>query len=125
MNKKVWIWVGVVLLTAATIFVFPVWSDEKTAPKWIELDAVTQATTRYEPMKFDHEGHPEDLGVACSGCHHKWDREKMDSPANCVTCHGYEAKVTLLQAFHGTCRGCHQDNEMGPVRCLECHRERE
>jgi hypothetical protein len=24
-------------------------------------------------------------------------------------------------AFHGQCKGCHEEEEAGPVQCSECH----
>ena len=124
MNKKSGRWIRVALFAAATIFSLPAWSGGKTAPEWIEIDAVTQATSRYEAMRFNHGGHTDKLGIDCSKCHHTWERELMESPTRCVACHGYKAEVSLLKAFHGTCRGCHLDNRAGPVKCLGCHSEK-
>jgi hypothetical protein len=67
---------------------------------------------------FDHKTHAADAGygVACDDCHHEG-----DEPVSCTECHGSDTDVTLSDAIHGNCKGCHEENEAGPVECAACH----
>lgn len=84
------------------------------------------------PVLFDHTMH-EKL-YRCNECHHNndlfLDNETRKS-ALCSTCHKVEktaeVDVALMDAFHMTCKGCHEKNlkrnrKAGPVMCGSCHR---
>jgi hypothetical protein len=78
------------------------------------------------PVTFDHKGHADRLGK-CNACHHKSD-EKGANATKCSAkdCHGAKAegkKVDLKEAFHKTCKGCHQKEKKGPTKCDDCHKK--
>ena len=95
------------------------------------LDATTVATPRYLPVTFaSHDAHAGELGLACRTCHHEMAADDQE-PAACSACHDQSgAAVSLTEAMHGGCRGCHRrhraENEgsSAPVACLECHTQR-
>ncbi len=95
------------------------------------LDATSGATTRYLPVSFrSHDRHVEELGLACSACHHELQGQQAQ-PQACSSCHDHAGSaVDLTDASHGSCRGCHQQTveqdpaSLAPVGCLECHQER-
>ena len=67
---------------------------------------------------FDHQGHLSDsgYGLECESCHH----EDYDDPQSCGECHNEDEDVSRVDAFHGQCKGCHEEDS-GPVECSECH----
>jgi len=67
---------------------------------------------------FDHKTHAADegYGVACDECHHEG-----EEPVACSECHTADSDVTISDAIHGNCKGCHEDNGAGPVECAACH----
>ncbi len=71
---------------------------------------------------FDHKGHTSEsgYGLECDACHLHGDE---DEPTACGECHEPDSEdVKRLDAFHIQCKGCHEDEEAGPVNCNECHR---
>jgi len=99
----------------------------------LRLDAVTRATTRYQPLVFrTHQEHVERLGGGCVECHHLIGNEPPEVHS-CSRCHNQpEASLDLKAAAHRTCRGCHQAERLRPgprerrppLDCLDCHTER-
>ena len=71
---------------------------------------------------FDHKGHTSESGYAydCDACHLHGDE---DEPTACGECHEPESEdlIKRSDAFHDQCKGCHEDEELGPVKCAECH----
>lgn len=67
---------------------------------------------------FDHRTHAADsgYGIACDDCHHEG-----DEPVACSECHEADSDVTISDAIHGNCKGCHEENGAGPVECAACH----
>ncbi|MBW2020403.1 MAG: cytochrome c3 family protein [Deltaproteobacteria bacterium] len=67
---------------------------------------------------FDHKTHTADTGyaIACDDCHHEG-----DEPVACSECHEADSDVKRSDAFHGQCKGCHEDSGAGPVKCAACH----
>ena len=94
------------------------------------LDAVTHATTRYEPFVFrTHQEHVKRQDDTCHNCHHPID----DAPAeefSCSDCHNRpEETLDLEEACHQICRDCHREKAAEqvippwkpPLKCLDCH----
>jgi len=80
---------------------------------------------------FDHDYHNLDLENKCEECHHVYEngvlvKDKSSENKRCIECHPLKAndeyKITLLQAFHSQCQGCHEKKENGPVMCGDCHK---
>lgn len=81
---------------------------------------------------FEHEAHNETAGIDdCATCHHVYDEEgvlvedESSEDSSCSECHAAsdDGRVpNLRKAFHFRCKGCHLQNEAGPVLCGECHR---
>lgn len=78
------------------------------------------------PVTFDHKAHADRL-KKCNTCHHKSDEAGKDA-AKCFSadCHGAKTdgkKLELKEAFHKTCKGCHQKEKKGPTKCDDCHKK--
>ena len=71
---------------------------------------------------FDHSTHTREAGygIACEQCHHE---EHEDGSMSCSGqwCHGPDSEPTRVDALHSNCKGCHEESEMGPVKCSACH----
>ena len=67
---------------------------------------------------FDHMGHlsESDIGLDCGSCHH----DDEDDPVSCGECHNEDGDLSRVDAFHGQCKGCHEE-DAGPVECSGCH----
>ena len=73
-------------------------------------------------VNFNHKAHGEKVKV-CKDCHHKNEAGKEEK-CSTAKCHGAVAeakKLTLKEAFHTQCKGCHQKQKKGPTKCVECH----
>jgi len=78
------------------------------------------------PVTFEHAKHAK---FECSKCHHKWDGK--GTPRACETCHKLKKegkKLSLKNAAHKTCRGCHRKmkkakKKAGPTKCSKCHQK--
>ncbi len=74
------------------------------------------------PVSFDHKAHAEML-KKCAVCHHA---DAAGKEQKCSKCHGEKTegkKVSLKEAFHTQCKGCHQKEKKGPVKCDDCHKK--
>jgi hypothetical protein len=75
---------------------------------------------------FDHKEHTSDeaYGFKCKDCHHEIEKEG-EKPSRCGDCHKAEEGEGMgplrPDAFHQQCKGCHEDQGMGPVNCTACH----
>ncbi len=77
---------------------------------------------------FPHTLHADDLEIDCLDCHHiykdgenVWDESEI---SDCTACHSLEADgkiMSAMKAFHANCKGCHLEENKGPVTCGECH----
>ncbi|RLA90857.1 MAG: hypothetical protein DRG58_00685 [Deltaproteobacteria bacterium] len=87
------------------------------------------------PVTFSHQQH-EGQQIACTTCHHEYDRGcnrwVQGQPVKlCQECHLTRPQADrpdLKNAFHQQCKGCHlkrrqQGQQAGPIRCLDCHRQ--
>ena len=71
---------------------------------------------------LDHKEHAseEGYGIACTDCHHDIE-EEGEKPEACSACHDPDSEITLPDAFHKLCIGCHEEGGSGPVECSGCH----
>lgn len=70
-------------------------------------------------VQMRHQPH-EDAGISCVSCHHKsWNDERIKK---CSYCH---KGMDGARMFHTFCIKCHTDRDDGPVKCNECHIEKE
>ncbi|BBO83625.1 acidic tetraheme cytochrome c3 TmcA [Desulfosarcina ovata] len=82
------------------------------------------------PSIFEHDLHNENAGIDdCAVCHHIYEDGQLvegesSEDQRCSECHdleGSDDQPALMQAFHANCKGCHQEQEAGPILCGECH----
>jgi len=88
------------------------------------------------PVAFPHETHMAG-DLSCTDCHHRYENgqnvldeselEEGNPDIRCSHCHTQETKISLRQAFHRQCIGCHTKTEKGgensgPRLCGACHR---
>lgn len=93
------------------------------------------------PVMFTHGKHTTSVAAKgygfedCKTCHHKYDKDKknvweMGDETSCAACHsGPKAisKISLQDAFHKQCWGCHEkmpkekNLSYGPRSCAGCH----
>ena len=80
--------------------------------------------------RFTHDDHMAfDAIEDCHVCHHVYENGKLvegesSDGTPCGDCHGLKAEdggVDRLRAYHGRCKGCHEDQRVGPMACGECH----
>lgn len=86
------------------------------------------------PVPFFHDEHNEKAGIeTCNGCHHVYvegKRDEYDSSEGmeCSECHFLgknDDPMPLIRVYHLQCKGCHLEQQAGPILCGECHREPE
>lgn len=80
---------------------------------------------------FRHDEHNETAAIEeCNVCHHVYDEQgklvadESSEGQACSECHAIEDKSKqpgLRKAFHRNCKGCHLEQEKGPILCGECH----
>ena len=85
-------------------------------------------------VEFPHANHMALDGIACTDCHHRFEKGKNVLEADeltennksilCGSCH--KGKSNLEKAYHRQCIGCHngkkQAKPIGPRMCSECHK---
>ena len=93
-------------------------------------------TDKKGPVKFSHEKHSKDYGVACTDCHHEYSDGKNtwkegDPVKKCNACHDpikTDGNVHKLQtAFHKNCKDCHKehkDKNAPYKKCNDCHQKK-
>ena len=73
-------------------------------------------------VTFDHAAHLKKAGGKCITCHHKM--KTNPKKMACKACHTKKTegkKLSLKNAFHKTCKGCHK-KKGGPTNCKGCHK---
>ena len=70
-------------------------------------------------VKMPHSSH-EKSGISCETCHHKKGNDERIK--KCAYCHKGLAGAKM---FHTSCVKCHTEMNKGPVRCNECHIEKQ
>jgi hypothetical protein len=110
--------IGIILLVVAIIAyaAFP----RKAAEEPLRIVFKSKAGN----VLFDHREHASEDGYAleCTDCHHMM--EEGETPLACGECHlsdDEEETPKRSDAFHDQCKGCHEDNDAGPVECSACH----
>lgn len=64
-------------------------------------------------VRFNHDMHQDVMEPkSCLPCH------KTESPTKGHTMTRFDQRYA-----HAFCKGCHTDNNRGPVKCHECHKE--
>lgn len=95
---------------------------KKQAPKSVQIENKNGVVT------FDHERHQKD--IQCETCHHMMAKEK--EKVACRACHTATAegkRLAVKDAFHKTCRGCHEQKvkadptSKAPTKCKACHKK--
>jgi hypothetical protein len=121
--RAVVVWV---LVAWGTILGVTAWSQEDM--KEVSSDAFS--TPQRPAAVFPHESHNEKAKIEnCNACHHVYAAGKLvedesSEDRRCSDCHGLEdagRQPGLMKAFHLNCKGCHQEQQKGPVMCGECH----
>ncbi len=81
-------------------------------------------------VPFVHDEHNEKAAIEeCSTCHHVYeDGKRLEGESSedreCSDCHlpeGGRYPMSLVKAYHGRCKGCHNDKQAGPIMCADCH----
>jgi len=112
--------IGVVAAVALIGFWTADLAAKKPSPKSVTIENKNGAVT------FPHEQHQKD--IKCETCHHAKDPDKVA----CRACHTDQAdgkRLTAKDAFHKTCRGCHDQkvkadpNSKAPTKCKDCHKK--
>jgi hypothetical protein len=111
-------------------------SDER---EYMILDKDVFKIRKKGPVKFSHDAHMDEYGLACTDCHHDYQNGKNvwtedDEVKTCETCHDpVETRGTvynLQKAFHSNCKGCHKEvnegegKEVAPFKCSGCHEKK-
>jgi hypothetical protein len=76
------------------------------------------------PVPFDHKAHAA-IAKECKVCHHK---DEAGKEQKCSACHKDKTEgktVSLKEAFHTTCKDCHQKDasKKAPTKCDGCHQK--
>lgn len=71
-----------------------------------------------DPVLFNHKAH-EEVTDSCAVCHH----QRISACTDCHTVEGVQEGdfVTLGDAMHKSCVGCHQQTVMSKPECAGCH----
>jgi hypothetical protein len=116
------------ILAAAIALMVVAAADSQEDMQWV--DNRVFANPQRPPAVFDHDPHNEAAGLEdCSECHHVYeDGQRLEDESSedqrCADCHGLEKSdgtPSLVNAFHGNCKGCHLQQAKGPILCGECH----
>ena len=117
-RKLAVIFILLVLVTGMTAAIAKAHGD---MPKVLVIDKVQN---KKAPVTLSHDKHGDEFG--CQACHHS--AEGDIKPQSCFNCHGKDpnapdpASGKKDNPFHITCKGCHKEKGMGPVKCGECHK---
>ena len=78
---------------------------------------------------FYHEDHNDAAELDCYVCHHVYEdgellEDETSEDYECSECHAGtndSRNLDVVAAYHNRCKGCHEEEENGPVVCSECH----
>lgn len=117
MNKRLYpITILVVVLAAVAVagYLMPAQSEE--TPVRVLLP------NKGGKVVFEHQVHAETYGIECDSCHHTGDYTPC---SDCHTAASPEEGVPgLMEAYHQSCMGCHEETGAGPYgkdQCNQCH----
>ena len=125
MTKRTLIWLSVSVL-ALVLIGLPAFAQPEP-PAFTDDNF---ASPQRPPSRFDHDAHGDyDVSSNCYACHHLYEDGKLvpeesSEDQRCSECHAVESKdgaPNLLEAYHGLCKKCHEDQKAGPITCGECH----
>ena len=142
MRDKMYLKKGLSLLavSVAVLFLWVAFSSAVVeCPDDIMIDNDGWPKNQYEAAKLSHKKHATEYKVQCNHCHHVYKDGKNvwaegQPVQKCSECHNVyklgkdlreasdeEKKLSLYKAYHDSCKGCHQKEKKGPVKCIECH----
>lgn len=113
------------LMATLVAVVFAVGVALAAAPDKVTIKEIAKSKA---PVTFDHKAHGDRANATkekCQECHHK-DAPGKEQKCSTKDCHGAKAegkKLDLKEAYHKQCKGCHQKEKKGPVKCDECHKK--
>lgn len=92
-------------------------------------ESIPLAVASAKPGKVTFPHHLHNQQFDCAQCHHPVSadiKQQAKSDKDCRSCHPRAEGVGISpvkskDAFHNTCRGCHQTSGAGPTKCAECH----
>jgi hypothetical protein len=123
--KKVTL-IALPLLIGIVLALSTAWSqDDMTV-----VDNMAFDNPQRPPSVFVHDEHNETAGIDdCAECHHLYEdgmllEGESSEDQSCSECHdlkGTDGQPSLIKAFHANCKGCHQEQNKGPIMCGECH----
>jgi len=102
---------------------------------------------RFGDVVWNHDLHARMKGLSCGKCHHADGEAGVTNPKPCKECHLLDTSQDALilaglfdgeappprepgdaspamDAYHASCKGCHQAVGQGPVGCLDCHSQK-
>src|SRR5512136_1583367 len=87
------------------------------SPLWAQPDKIVLEGKTRPAVTLLHNRHVE-AGLSCKDCHHIYENgnnildesklEEGNKEIRCSACHGPKSKLTLEEAFHNQCIGCHR-----------------
>jgi len=91
------------------------------APETATIKDVQKTKTA---VAFPHKAHAERI-KNCAECHHKDAAGKEQKCFNCHKAEKKDAAVSLKDAMHTKCQGCHKKDETkkAPRKCDGCHKK--
>lgn len=113
-------------VTISLLAIVTVYSQEEMT----HVDNDVYQSPQRVPAVFNHEQHNEIAGIEeCSECHHVYEEgKKLEDESSedqrCSECHDFKTSDNtpgLTKAYHSNCKGCHQQQNKGPIMCGECH----
>jgi len=134
------VFVGVIVTAFLGSMLLATQSEE--GPEEVIIKSELWGEKKYEDFTFAHKKHAVERNIACEQCHHVYEDgknvwQKCQEVQKCGECHTdsktgkalreaseEEKKLSLYKAFHDQCRGCHKEQEKGPVKCTECHKKK-
>jgi len=125
------------LMITVAAFLILIWTPHLSAqPDKIVLDNSKVLAIKTRPaVTFPHNRHAE-AGFSCKDCHHLYKDgknvldegtlEEGKEAIRCSACHHSNSRLSLEQAFHDQCIGCHrkalrENKKTGPHFCGGCH----
>jgi len=136
MNKK-FLTLALVALTGL-IFLSVGALTAADVPDYVLIENQGYKKDKKRPVKLSHKKHTSDYKLACTECHHDYEKKKNvwkegDPVKKCAECHNplkKEKKVMKLQtAYHKSCKTCHKavnkEGKKAPFKkCNDCHQKK-
>ena len=133
---KKYIWLPTILIPLLILFSLSISYGQEDE---MVLSAPDANQAQHRPaVTFPHEQHMGDLD--CLTCHHDYNEdgenildedelEEGNENILCSSCHDSDTDITLQEAFHRQCMGCHiklrkAGKATGPDLCGGCHKKK-